>query len=105
MIHRKSRINQRAGNSIELGWVKIRRTSLMNNPSLQSMPRAQKAGVYPPNMEGSILGWLEDSGRFMEQEVVIDPKLLEDEDELTVALIGNDDYGDDDDDFSNDDED
>jgi hypothetical protein len=39
----------------------------------------------------------------MERDVAIDPKLLEDEDELTVALIGTDDYGDDDDDFSDDD--
>ncbi len=76
----------------------------MNNPSLRSMPRAQKADVFPPNMEGSILGWIEDTGRFMERDVVIDPKLLE-EDELTVALISGDDYSEDEDDFSNDDED
>jgi hypothetical protein len=72
----------------------------MNNPSLRSMPREQQADVFPPNMEGSILGWIEETGRFMDREVVIDPKLLE-EDELTVALIGGDDYADDDDDFSN----
>jgi Protein of unknown function (DUF3134) len=76
----------------------------MNNPSLRSMPREQKADVFPPNMEGSILGWIEDTGRFMEREVVVDLKLLE-EDDLTVALIGGDDYGDDDEDFSNDEED
>jgi hypothetical protein len=76
----------------------------MNNPSLRSMPRTQKADVFPPNMEGSILGWIEDTGRFMERDVVVDPKLLE-EDELTVALISGDDYSEDEDDFSNDDED
>jgi hypothetical protein len=76
----------------------------MINPSLRSMPREQQADVFPPNMEGSILGWIEETGRFMDREVVIDPKLLE-EDELTVALIGGDDYADEEDDFSNEDED
>jgi Protein of unknown function (DUF3134) len=75
----------------------------MNNPSLRSMPREQQADVFPPNMEGSILGWIEETGRFMDREVVIDPKLLE-EDELTVSLIGGDDYADEDDDFSNNDD-
>jgi hypothetical protein len=78
----------------------------MNNPSLRSMPREQQADVFPPNMEGSILGWIEDTGRFMNREVTVDPKLLE-EDELTVAMIGGDDYADadEDDDFSNEDDD
>jgi hypothetical protein len=77
----------------------------MNNPSLKSEPRTQTSLVLKTNHDVSLLGWLEESGRFMERDVVIDPKLLE-EDELTVAMISGDDYGDDDDDgFSNDDED
>jgi hypothetical protein len=75
----------------------------MNNPSLRSEPRSQSSRALKTNHDVSLLGWLEESGRFMERDVAIDPKLLEDEDELTVALIGTDDYGDDDDDFSDDD--
>jgi Protein of unknown function (DUF3134) len=75
----------------------------MNNPSLKSEPRSQSSLALKTNHDVSLLGWLEESGRFMERDVVIDPKLLEDGDELTVALLGGDDYGDDDDDFSDDD--
>lgn len=76
----------------------------MNNPSLRSMPRDQKAAPFPRNTDGSILGWLEQSGRFMDREVFIDPALLE-ENELSTELMGGDDYGDDDDDLTDDQED
>ena len=76
----------------------------MDNPSLKSEPRSQPSRVLKTNYDVSLLGWLEESGRFMEKEIVIDPKLLEPEDEFAAALIGTDDYGDDDDDndFSDD---
>ena len=77
----------------------------MNNPSLTSEPRKQPSRVLKTNYDVSLLGWLEESGRFMTQNVVIDPKLLEEEDEFSAALIGTDDYGDDDDDDFSDDED
>ena len=77
----------------------------MNNPSLTSEPRSQPSRVLKTNYDVSLLGWLEESGRFMEKEIVIDPKLLEAEDEFAAALIGTDDYGDDDDDDFSDDED
>jgi Protein of unknown function (DUF3134) len=74
----------------------------MNNPSLKSEPRTQSSLALKTNHDVSLLGWLEESGRFMERDIVIDPKLLEEDDELSAALIGTDDYGDDDDDFSDD---
>jgi Protein of unknown function (DUF3134) len=74
----------------------------MNNPSLRSEPRTQSSLALKTNHDVSLLGWLEESGRFMERDIVIDPKLLEEDDELSAALIGTDDYGDDDDDFSDD---
>jgi hypothetical protein len=73
----------------------------MNNPSLKSEPRTQSSLALKTNHDVSLLGWLEESGRFMERDVAIDPKLLEEDDELSAALIGSDDYGDDDD-FSDD---
>ena len=77
----------------------------MNNPSLTSEPRSQPSRVLKTNYDVSLLGWLEESGRFMEREIVVDRKLLEEEDEFAAALIGGDDYSDDDDDndFSDDD--
>jgi Protein of unknown function (DUF3134) len=71
----------------------------MKNPSLRSQPRTENSLVFQTNTEASILGWLERSGRFMDREDVIDPRLLE-EDEVTNALLGTDDMDFDEDDFA-----
>jgi hypothetical protein len=77
----------------------------MENPSLRSEARTLTSQVLKINHEVSLLSWIEESGRFMERDVVVDPKLLEEEDELSAALIGTDDYGDDDDEDDSNDED
>jgi hypothetical protein len=69
----------------------------MNNPSLRSQPREQHAVILKSSTDASILSWLEGTGRLMERDISIDPRLLEEEDELTGALMGTNDMDDDDD--------
>jgi hypothetical protein len=69
----------------------------MNNPSLRSQPRAQHAIILKSSNDASILSWLEGTGRLMERDIPIDPRLLEEEDELSGALMGADDIDYDDD--------
>jgi hypothetical protein len=69
----------------------------MNNPSLRSQPREQHAAILKSSTDASILSWLEGTGRLMERDISIDPRLLEEEDELTGALMGTNDMDDDDD--------
>lgn len=73
----------------------------MNNPSLRSESRTQTSRVLKINHDVSLLAWIEETGRFMEQEILVDPKLLEDEEDITAALLGSD-YEDDDDDAGGD---
>ena len=44
-----------------------------------------------------MLSWLEGTGRLMERDIPIDPRLLEEDDELSGALMGADDTDYDDD--------
>jgi hypothetical protein len=69
---------------------------VMNNPSLRSQPREQHAVILKSSTDASILSWLEGTGRLMERDIPIDPRLLED-DELSGALMGTDDMDYDDD--------
>jgi hypothetical protein len=69
----------------------------MNNPSLRSQPREQHASILKSDSDASILSWLEGTGRLMERDIPIDPSLLEQEDELSGALLGTDDIDYDDD--------
>ncbi|MEM9218337.1 MAG: DUF3134 domain-containing protein [Cyanobacteria bacterium P01_F01_bin.150] len=70
-----------------------------HNPALRSYPRSQHAAAIPLQRNGSILEWLERSGRMMEK--IVDPNFPQKEDDEINALIGNDDnYEDDDDDDS-----
>jgi hypothetical protein len=70
---------------------------VMNNPSLRSQPREQHAVILKSSTDASILSWLEGTGRLMERDIPIDPRLLEEEDELSGALMGTDDIDYDDD--------
>jgi hypothetical protein len=72
-------------------------SAIMNNPSLRSLPRAQHASILKSNSDVSILTWLEGTGRLMERDIPVDPRLLEEEDELSGALLGTDDIDYDDD--------
>jgi Protein of unknown function (DUF3134) len=79
-------------------------TVVMNNPSLRSQPREQHAVILKSSTDASILSWLEGTGRLMERDIPVDPRLLEEDDELSGALMGTDDidYDDDIDDDSED---
>ena len=63
----------------------------MNNLSLRQQPRSQKAPIIQSNTDSSILTWLEGTGRLMDRDIPVDPALLEEMDELSGSLIGNDD--------------
>jgi Protein of unknown function (DUF3134) len=63
----------------------------MNNLSLRQQPRDQKAPIIQSNTDSSILTWLEGTGRLMDRDIPVDPALLEEMDELSGSLIGNDD--------------
>jgi Protein of unknown function (DUF3134) len=77
----------------------------MNNPSLRAQPREHNAPIFQSNTDASILGWLEGTGRLMERDIPIDPRLLEDDmDELSGVLAGSDDYEIDDDSDDSDDD-
>jgi Protein of unknown function (DUF3134) len=69
----------------------------MNNPSLRSQPREQHAVILKSSTDASMLSWLESTGRLMERDIPIDPRLLEEDDELSGALMGTDDMDYDDD--------
>jgi Protein of unknown function (DUF3134) len=69
----------------------------MNNLSLRQQPRDQKAPIIKSNTDSSILAWLEGTGRLMDRDIPVDPALLEEMDELSGALMGNDDNDYDDD--------
>jgi hypothetical protein len=69
----------------------------MNNPSLRSQPREQHAVILKSSTDASMLSWLEGTGRLMERDIPIDPRLLEEDDELSGALMGTDDMDYDDD--------
>jgi hypothetical protein len=78
---------------------------VMNNPSLRSQPREQHAVILKSSTDASMLSWLEGTGRLLARDIPADPKLLlEDDDELSRALMGTDDM-DYDDDVENDQED
>jgi Protein of unknown function (DUF3134) len=77
----------------------------MNNPSLRAQPREQHAPIFQSNADASILSWLEGTGRLMERDIQIDPRLLEDDmDELSGVLAGSDDFEVDDDSDDSDDD-
>ncbi|NJK30413.1 MAG: DUF3134 family protein [Acaryochloris sp. RU_4_1] len=71
----------------------------MENPSLREQPREQKAPIMASRQDASILGWLEGSGRLMDREGDDRAKLTleEDDSEEITALMGGDDFDDDED--------
>lgn len=75
------------------------------NPSLREEPRDQRATVIPLKQETSILDWLESSGRLLARDSN-DYDYLDDEEEISELMGGDDssfDLDDDDDDLDLDD--
>ncbi|MBD2358478.1 DUF3134 domain-containing protein [Tolypothrix sp. FACHB-123] len=75
---------------------------MLNSP-LREEPRNQRAAVIPLKQETSLLDWLQASGRIIARDVH-EPDFLEDEEEISEFLGGEDGIGDydldDDDDVS-----
>jgi hypothetical protein len=76
---------------------------MLNSP-LREEPRNQRAAVIPLKQETSLLDWLQSSGRIIARDVH-EPDFLEDEEEISEFLGGEDGIGDydlddDDDDIS-----
>jgi hypothetical protein len=72
----------------------------MENPSLREQPREQKAPIMASRPDASILGWLEGSGRLMDRDNNDERTKLtleEDDSEDIAALMGGDDFDDDED--------
>jgi hypothetical protein len=69
----------------------------MYNPALREQPREEPASVIPPRENGTILDWLETTGRLLEREST-DSYFKEDEAEINDLMVGEDDGYDDDDD-------
>ncbi len=73
----------------------------MYNPSLREEPRDQLADVIPLKQESSLLDWLESNGRLVARDTVEDP-FVDDEEEISELMGGDDSAFDDDDDFDDD---
>lgn len=69
------------------------------NPSLREEPRFQPAAVIPPNQGSSLIDWLESSGRLLARDNAEQVSYLDEEEEISELMGGNDtDYDDVDDD-------
>ncbi len=69
----------------------------MYNPSLREYPRRQPAQVIPLQRDASILGWLESTGRLLARDSQ-DFDYLDNEEEISDLMGGDDDSYDLDDD-------
>jgi Protein of unknown function (DUF3134) len=67
----------------------------MKSLALISQPRSAPAPLVSVASDKSILTWLEQTGRLIDRDVLIDPALLEESDEVTEALVGGADIDDD----------
>ncbi|NJR76713.1 MAG: DUF3134 family protein [Scytonema sp. CRU_2_7] len=65
---------------------------MLNSP-LREEPRNQRAAVIPLKQETSLLDWLQTSGRIIARDVH-EPDFLEDEEEISEFLGGEDGIGD-----------
>ncbi|BAY27958.1 hypothetical protein NIES2100_77850 [Calothrix sp. NIES-2100] len=65
---------------------------MLNSP-LREEPRNQRAAVIPLKQETSLLDWLQSSGRIIARDVH-EPDFLEDEEEISEFLGGEDGIGD-----------
>ncbi|BAY12955.1 DUF3134 domain-containing protein [Calothrix sp. NIES-2098] len=65
---------------------------MLNSP-LREEPRNQRAGVIPLKQETSVLDWLQTSGRIIARDFH-EPDFLEDEEEISEFLGGDDGIGD-----------
>ncbi|MDZ8054432.1 MAG: DUF3134 domain-containing protein [Aulosira sp. ZfuVER01] len=65
----------------------------MLNTPLREEPRNQRAGVIPLKQETYLLDWLQTSGRIIARNVH-EPDFLEDEEEISEFLGGEDGIGD-----------
>lgn len=65
---------------------------MLNSP-LREEPRNQRAGVIPLKQETSLLDWLQTSGRIIARDVH-EPDFLEEEEEISEFLGGEDGIGD-----------
>ena len=63
----------------------------MRNPALREEPRYQPAPVAPPTRQGTMLSWLESTGRLAAREVV-PIEYAEDPEDLNDLMVGDDDY-------------
>lgn len=74
---------------------------MVYNPSLRETPRNQPAPIIPIMQESSLLDWLENTGRLLARDSV-DYDYLDDEEEISELMSGDDgtyDVDDDDDDL------
>lgn len=65
---------------------------MLNSP-LREEPRNQRAGIIPLKQETSLLDWLQTSGRIITRDVH-EPDFLEQEEEISEFLGGEDGIGD-----------
>jgi hypothetical protein len=65
---------------------------MLNSP-LREEPRNQRAAVIPLKQETSLLDWLQTSGRIIARDVH-EPDFLEEEEEISEFLGGDDGIGD-----------
>jgi Protein of unknown function (DUF3134) len=65
---------------------------MLNSP-LREEPRNQRAAVIPLKQETSLFDWLQTSGRIIARDVH-EPDFLEDEEEISEFLGGEDGIGD-----------
>ncbi|MGF1575076.1 MAG: DUF3134 family protein [Cyanophyceae cyanobacterium] len=68
----------------------------MKNPSLNEYPRDRRASIVPSKSSVSILDWLRQQGRLIEEVVVATETTVDEDIEDIDELIGDDGYDDDD---------
>jgi hypothetical protein len=74
---------------------------MTHNPSLREEPRNQKAAVISSKQESSLLDWLETSGRMLARDNT-EYDYLDDEEEISELMAGDNSYDDVDDDDDDD---
>ncbi|MGB3512903.1 MAG: DUF3134 domain-containing protein, partial [Microcoleaceae cyanobacterium] len=75
---------------------------LVYNPSLRFIPRHEPADVIPSQQNLSLLNWLETSGRMLPRDPSeAEIKYLEEEEEISELIAGDDNFHDDEDEDPN----
>jgi hypothetical protein len=68
----------------------------MRNPSLTEYNRDRRASIVPSKSSVSIIDWLRQQGRLIEEVVVVSETTVDEDIEDIDELIGDDGYDDDD---------